>query len=302
MNNFSKLNQINLKQFSLNKNINDFINTIDLTPSSKITYNSQLKGFAAWWSKKQSDNKLDEQIIINYCDHLKNDRHFSDLTMYSYIATLKSFFAWLHAIGRYADITQKIILPQKISNRRKESLTGIQVKTILSSIDRTNIEGKRDFALINLMIWTGLRCNEIIKALKGDIANCCGSQLLWVQTKKGIGKDENILLTDKLFGPINDYLEARRSMSDTEPLFASHSKKNFGQPLTTRSISRIIKNRLKDARIDSNRISANSLRYTAVRLNLLSWATPEQASSMIQTADIDTMLIYTRRLKNKYIK
>lgn len=280
--------------------INDFIRTVDLLESSKKTYKSQLLYFVTWL-KKQNISILNEQTIIDYCSHLSKDENFSDLSINSYLTALKSFFAWLNSKNIYSDITQKIRGPRKLSGRRKESLSAYQVKMILNTIDRTTLDGKRDFALINLMMWTGLRSSEITQILRGDIANCCGSQLLWIPAKGLEGKNESILLSDKLFKPIQGYLQARNSTSDTEPLFASHSKKNFGQPLTVRSVSRIIKNRLNDAKIDSSCISAISLRYTAIRLNLLAWATADQANRIIQSADLNTMLMYTRSLKNKHV-
>lgn len=289
-----------LLPFTIEAHINDFIKTVDLLESSKNTYKSQLLNFASWLAR-QNICILNEQTIIDYCDHLNRDKNFSDLSINSYLTALKSFFAWLKSKNFYSDITIKIRGLQKQPGRRKESLSTDQVKLIFNTIDRKTLEGKRDFALINLMIWTGLRSIEITQILRGDIANCCGSQLLWIQAKECGSKDESIFLSDKLFRPIQDYLQARNSTSDTEPLFASHSKKNFGQSLTVRSVSRIIKNRLNDAKIGGSNISPISLRYTAIRLNLLAWATADQANSMIQTADLNTMLMYTRRLKSKHV-
>lgn len=288
------------QSFNIKNHINNYLQAIDLKNSSKQTYQSQLMSFAAWLRKKGIFDPT-EQTIIDFYDYLKNDKCLSILSIKGHITAIKSFFAWLKSVNIYPDIADKIQGPQKIAARKKESLTSQEVKRILKAIDCKTLEGKRDFALISLIIVAGLRSIEITQILRGDIANCCGSQLLWIKSKEGNGKNESILLSDKLFKPINDYLEARKSTSDTEPLFASHSKKNFGQPLTTRSVSRIIKKRLKAVIIDNRRITTGSLRYTAVRLNLLAWATPEQANSMMQTADIHTMLTYTRQLKNKHV-
>ena len=44
--------------------------------------------------------------------------------------------------------------------------------------------------------------------------------------------------------PLRQYLSARGPLSDDAPLFSSCSDRNHGEPLTTRSISRIIKEAL----------------------------------------------------------
>lgn len=281
--------------------IGDFLKAVDLKVSSKTTYNSQLRSFALWL-KRQKISKPDEQSITSFCSYLKHDKNCSDLTIKGYLAALKSFFSWLNESHAYPDIARNVHGPKYVYKPIKNSLTSSQVKILLDSIDRTTLEGKRDFALINLMIGTGLRCIEIKNLIRGDIADCCGLQVLWIRAKEANGEGENIYLSENVFKPIKIYLEVRESTSDTDYLFISHSKKNFGQPLTVRSISRIIKNRLTDAKIDYSRLGPNSLRYTSVQLNLLMHTNQEQARSMVQKADINTMLAYIRQLKNQQIK
>lgn len=281
--------------------ISKFLNSVKLKMSSKATYNSQLRSFALWF-KRQKISQPDEQSIISFCSYLKHDKNCSDLTVKGYLTALKSFFSWVNVANSYPDIARNVHVPEYTYKPRKTSLTSNQVKILLDSIDCATLEGKRDFALINLMIGTGLRCIEIKNLVRGDIADCCGLQVLWIRAKEVNGEGENMYIPDNVFKPIKNYLEARESTSDTDYLFISHSKKNFGQPLTVRSISRIIKNRLIDAKIDYSRLSPSSLRYTSIQLNLLMYTNQEQAHGMMQKADINTMLAYTRQLKNQQIK
>lgn len=287
--------------FIVEEHVNDFLRSIDIRCSSKNTYKRQLKVFVEWL-KNQNVGMPNEQIIITYNNYLKNTKKLSDLTIKGYITAIKLFFAWLEATEIYPNIAKKIHRPKQRYGVRKDVLSSDQVKRILKAIDRTTLEGKRDFALINLMIWAGLRSLEIIRAMRGDLANCCGTHLLWIQEKGQDGKDEHIQLSDKIFNPIQEYLEARKSTSDTEPLFASHSTRNFGQSLTTRSISRIIKKRLQHAKINTSRISADSLRYTAITLNLLKLATAQQVNTMMSYAEINTMLMYVRLLRRRRVE
>ena len=66
--------------------------------------------------------------------------------------------------------------------------------------------------------------------------------------------------------------------------------------LTTRSISRIVKDNLRKAGIDSDRITAHSLRHTAVTLSLLGGATIQEAQSMARHKNINTTLIYAHNI------
>jgi integrase/recombinase XerC len=72
---------------------------------------------------------------------------------------------------------------------------------------------------------------------------------------------------------IREYLAFRdngKTVKKTEgrPLLGSCSDRNTGQG-TTRSLRRIIKGRMKAARFDSERLTAHSLRHTAITQALL---------------------------------
>ena len=257
-----------LTSFNIKNHINNFIQASLLKTSSKKTYNSKLINFASWL-RKENILLPTEHDIVAFHDYLKKDTCLSISSRNGYLTAIKVFFAWLKSKNIYPDIAHTIKGQQKLAGRRKQSLSNQQVKQLLKSIDRNSLDGKRDFSLINFMISTGLRSIEITDIIRGDIANCCGIHVLWVKAKNGNGKDENIILHDTLFKLLINYLEARNSTNDTEPLFASHSKKNFGQPLTTRSIARIIRNRLNSARIDTSKICPASLRYTTIKLKSL---------------------------------
>jgi integrase/recombinase XerD len=150
--------------------------------------------------------------------------------------------------------------PQKSKSLKKITLDKAQIEKLLASIDRSNIYGSRDYALINLIVHTGLRITEIINTTKGDIVDCCGLVVLWTQQNNKNYKDKNVKLTNKIYSPIYEYLKIINSENDTDPLFSSHSKKNFGQPLTARSISRIVKNRLNNIGINNKYVNTYSLR------------------------------------------
>ena len=143
---------------------------------------------------------------------------------------------------------------------KKFTLNSNQITELLQSIDRSDIYGSRDYALINLIVNTKLKIAEITNTIKGDIIDCCGFVILWVQQNNAQNKSKKIILSNKISAPIYEYLKIIKSESDTDPLFASHSKKNFGQPLTARSISRIVKNRLKDIGITKKFVNTYCLR------------------------------------------
>ena len=67
--------------------------------------------------------------------------------------------------------------------------------------------------------------------------------------------------------------------------------------MTTRSISRVAKENLVAAGLESDRLTAHSLRHTAATLNLLNGGTVEETQQLLGHANIKTTLIYSHALE-----
>ena len=154
------------------------------------------------------------------------------------------------------------------------------------------MEGLRDYALINLMVRTGLRTIEIARAQVRDLRQDGGEAVLWIQGKGRQAKDEFVLLVNEALNPLREYLAARGEPDQESPLFSSLSDRNAGGPLTTRSIRGIVKKALRRVNLNDRRLSAHSLRHTAISLSIKGGASLEQAQAMARHTDPKTTLIY----------
>ena len=272
-----------------------FLQSLDIKNSSKETYKRQLKAFICWGTAAHTID-LSRQELMRYKEYLQEKKALSALSIGGYLTAVRRFFEWLESEKVYPNIAKGIKGPKRKRGFRKDILTLEQVKELLISIDRSTLDGKRDYALLNLMIRTGLRTIEIARALKEDITRQAGQPILLIHGKGRDSKDEIVLLTENTLGPIREYLASRGKVREQDPIFASHSTKNKGKKLTTRSVSRIAKNRLRAINIDDNRLTAHSLRHTAITFSLLAGATPQEARAMARHADINTTLIYAHNI------
>ena len=66
--------------------------------------------------------------------------------------------------------------------------------------------------------------------------------------------------------------------------------------MTTRSISRIVKTALVSAGLDSDRLTAHSLRHTTATQNLLNGASLEETQQLLDHSRISTTMIYAHAL------
>lgn len=297
MGNYTQMFQI-VPSSNLNDNqslINSFLDSLDVRPSSKYTYRRQIKMFLLWISERNISNPSRHDILI-YKEDMDKNKRLSSSTISGYLTAVRKLFEWLESCRMYPNVTSGIRCPKRRRAFKKDCLTVEQIKSLLQSINTITLTGMRDFAMLNLMIRTGLRTIEISRAKSEDVAHQSGAMVLFIHGKGRDEKDEIALLTESAIEPIQKYIRARGKVRDHDPLFASHSTQNRGGALTTRSISRIVKNRLKDIGIDNLRMSAHSLRHTAITLSLLAGATPQEACVMARHADINTTLIYAHNI------
>ena len=161
--------------------------------------------------------------IIAYKEQLQKDGKTA-LTIASYINSIRRFYTWAEANKIYPNIAADVHAPKRQQEFKKRPLSVRKVGELLSH-EQANASA-RDYAIINLMARTGLRCVEVVRANIGDIVYM-GEENARVLLVRGKGRDEKddfVKLTDAAYFPILEYLNAeRKGEPETAPLFASTS-------------------------------------------------------------------------------
>lgn len=273
-----------------------FISALDLKETSKYTYQRELKPFSEWVVKNRVKQPIRDDIL-QYKAFLEK-QGLSPLTISSYIVVVRRFFEWMESEKIYPNVARGVKGMKRNRGFRKDPLTLNQIQKLLHHMERDSFQGIRDFAIINLLIRTGLRTIELVRSNVGDIRQESGQSVLWVQGKGRDSKDEFVVLTDQTLLPIQEYLKKCRSkrLRENDPLFSSISDRNSGMRLTTRSISRIVKDNLRRIGIDNLRLTAHSLRHTAITLALQGGASLQEAQALGRHANINTTMIYAHNI------
>lgn len=278
--------------------IDQFINSLDIKPISKKAYSKSLFYFIGYL-EKQGIQHPQRSTILEYKQHLTDN--YTASTVGAYLTSVRQFFTWLNAETGYPLITAGIKNPHTSrTGHLKDALTAPQAKDLLTTINTNNLKGKRDLALIELMTLTGLRTIEVIRADIQDLRQLDGSTVLYIQGKGRDEKDEYVKVPQSVLNAITDYLQARNQQApikENEPLFTSCSNRSKNQRLTTRSISRICKQSMKQAGINSNRLTAHSLRHTAVTFALKAGASIREVQTMARHSNPLTTERYAHDLK-----
>lgn len=269
--------------------------SLDLSPRTREAYRKNISYYLAWLEVTgyKGTSRAD---VLAYKEHLTGQYEAS--TVSAYLTAVRTFYAWLSLTYGVQDIARGIKGSKKPHGFRKDPLTVDQVKAVLSGVDRESPEGLRDYAILSLMAHTGLRIVEVQRADISDIRQIMGRSVLFVQGKGRDEKDEFVILSPKVLEALASYIRSRGETLDAAaPLFVSKSDRNSGQRLTTRSLSRIVKQRFQAAGMDSAKLTAHSLRHTAITLALLGGATIQQAQAMARHANINTTMVYAHNLE-----
>lgn len=285
--------QVQVKD-NLNSMVSQFILAQDIKANSKYTYQKSLEQFMTW-IVENNIQRPDRNNILAYKEYLQA-KGLSALTLSNYIVAVRRFFEWAEGMRYYPNVAKGVKGGKQSRSFKKDCLTVAQIKELLNSINKISLEGKRNFAMLNLLIRTALRTVEVVRANVEDIRQQGGEAVLWVQGKGRDNKDEFVLLTDSTLKPINEYLNARGRLKDNAPLFASGSRRNNGDRLTTRSIRGIVKAGLRNIGINNSRLTAHSLRHSAITLSLQGGATVQEAQILGRHANINTTMGYAQNI------
>lgn len=274
--------------------LKEFLSDADLSHATKDTYRKALKVFFCWVEENLNSHFSSREVRL-YRNSLM-DSGLSPLSVSTYLTSLRSFFDFL---------VEKELVPYNPAARVKgakrprghlrDSLVTHQVRRLLDVIDTSNPLGKRDFAMINLMVRCGLRSIEINRTNVGDLRAKEGEMVLYVQGKGRETKDEFVVVLKEAYGAITDYLAERGPVKDQDPLFCGTSNRSRGR-LSTRSIRGRVAHYMNLAGIKTNRVTTHSLRHTAATLAIAGGASILAVQEMMRHSSINTTRIYIHEM------
>lgn len=208
-------------------------------------------------------------------------------TTAQYLRSVGQFFRWMAANNLYPNIADNIHAPKvKHDAHRKEALAPQEVKAIEDSIaqratqktqaaqeaqkdtagrmQRSTEQGKRLYAMYLLAVTAGLRTIEISRANVKDLETISGKTYLYIWGKGHTEADQRKPIAPEVKAALDDYLQSRTDRpTGSSPLFVSTGNRSGGKRIAPTTISTMLKQAMKEAGFDSERITAHSLRHTA---------------------------------------
>jgi site-specific recombinase XerD len=291
-----------IKEHALEPLIELFCENLDIKRNSVISYKALLLRYVRYL-KRHNISYAKRSDIINYREQMWEEGLKAN-TIQKQIVVIRNFYQWLKVNQRqleFEEIYQFNIAEQikgaKIDrNYKKEPLNKEQaIKLIeVAKQNRTDITGYRNYAIILLMIITGIRSIEVVRAMKADISKLFEYSILYVHGKGKDGADTFVKLSQEVTDALNDYLNRRKDNS--RYLFVTHGETSSCQQLSSNTLRRAITVLMKRAGIYNAKHTPHSLRHTTAYLNLQAGGTLESTQQLLRHKNIETTLIYAHNI------
>jgi site-specific recombinase XerD len=208
---------------------------------------------------------LDAPLIGAFLNHLEQARGNSPRTRNARLGAIHSFyrFAALEHPEHARTIARVMAIPTKRYERNIVSYLDLdEIKALLAVPDPTTWLGRRDHALLVLMIQTGVRVSELTGLRVCDVHLGTGAHIR--VTGKG-RKKRATTLTGETVKVIRAWLNERRGQTD-DPLFPTRQ----GRPLSRYAIGVVVSKHAAAAAgcpsLQAKRTSPHTLRHTNAML------------------------------------
>ena len=276
--------------------LTSFLNGLDIMETSRESFRWWLVRFFKWIrSSGRSLETLSPADIMSFKNSLMKEK-LSPLTIGGYVTAVRMFYSWTETSLLYPNIARSVRPPRGRKGFRKCALSPQESASLLDYLKERSL---RDYAIVNLILRTGLRTIEVSRADIGDVVRKRGKRVLKVWGKGADEKDAYVILGQPVWGPIQEYLGQRKASSKTDPLFVTEGKGHKGVRMAPRSIQYLCKEALKAIGLDGHEYSAHSLRHTTGVLILKNGGDWKDVQRVLRHASPATSQIYTASIEEE---
>ncbi|WP_341750115.1 tyrosine-type recombinase/integrase [Candidatus Tisiphia endosymbiont of Sialis lutaria] len=278
--------------------INDFkqyLGKQDLSKNTIRNYIADIENFASWYDQYHGEEIEVKNITAYHLNFFReqilNGKRLKVSSVNRKTQTLKRFFRFL--TGKKiikSNVADSIKFIRRTKTTKPNSLNKNEVHALLSMAGNSaHGLSSRNYAVIQLLLQTGLRISELINLQWRDLILYERSGSVRVVDSKG-HKERVIPLNNSARKALSLYIK-RNEYDPTTPVFLS----KHGKIHTARALQKIISNLAKKANINRIRVTPHVLRHTFAT-NYLK-ANPGcliELATLLGHESIDTTAIYTK--------
>lgn len=222
---------------------------------------------------KKEPEQVTSADIEKYKVYLAVEKYYSKNSIYTVVKALQSFYKFLKL-----ETAKNISVPRKPKQIPKY-LTFNETNRLLDMAR----EDRRDYAMLTILAYTGLRVNELCNLKISDID--FAEKVIRVQSGKG-DKDRIVIMEDKTLEALREYIKIRIPVKDF--LFTSQKKTR----ISPAHVERLVRNYAVKCGI-TKKVTPHVLRHTFATTLLRNGADIRFIQQILGHSSLATTQIYT---------
>ena len=258
------------------------------SPHTKRAYNRALRDFMDWYLAQ--DQPLTKATVHRYRSHLE-DNGFSASNINQRLAAIRKLVREAADNG-YMDekLASGILRVKSVKQRGRRLgnwLSPEDAQALLDAPDKTTLKGKRDRAMLAIMLGCGLRRSEVASIKWGQIQKRFGRWLL-VDIEGKAGRVRSVAIPRWVKVALDDWRRAGKLKKDKGPVFKTVNR--WGQVQRDNlSVDTVLDTvRLYGDTIGEPELAPHDLRRTCAKLAYNGGAKITQIQKMLGHASVQT--------------
>lgn len=267
----------------------------NLSPATREAYQFDLQKFKEYLIRTKGSEPAVDAIqtdsIKDYLHYLQSTRGYKSTTLSRVIASIRVLFEFTVMNGMVESSPAAYIHNPKLPKKLPIYLVDSELKKLLSAPDNSDVMGRRDFAILVTLGFTGMRRQELV----GMDLSAIDLERRTIRVMGKGSKERLIPMNEFVFNAMNSYLELRSATGDPEAVFLNRQ----GGRLTGRSIVNIVRKYVQKAGIGKEKISPHKLRHTFATLLHMNDVDILEIKSLLGHSSITSTQIYTHTNSKK---
>ncbi len=257
-------------------------------------YNAVVNEFILWRDALPDQSEIvTKLLVLEYKSYLKTIRKNHPKTINRKLGALRKWFEYLQAIGQLKEVitVKDEVLSDMERWKEPKYLDKNQIRDIRKSIEKepSDFFRNRDRCMIYLMLYMGLRQEEMLNLELTDIIRTPGKQKVIIREGKGGFYGELSLESAELRGAIDQWIaeRAKSRFAESSYLFVSQKSAHAGK----RSAVKMIKRVSKTSGVE---FTCHQLRHTFAKRIIDETGNIKKAQELLRHKHTSSTEIYTR--------
>ena len=236
----------------------EYLQASALAPRTVANYLADVRTFIRWYAAANGGAALSDltaEDIEEYCRYMGNDEGWGPSTVNRRLQAVRKFCSFAVKVGLMEDNPAAEVRLREVRPTAPRSLGPDEVERLLEAVrgKRPNLV-KRDYAIIRLLLATGIKVGELVDLRLSDIRlGEDGGELT-------VGSDRRCIPLDAATcAALRDYLRVRPASPGDGNLFLSQE----GRPISRRTVQRLVSAYAAEAGLKG--VSPRVLRHTCAK-------------------------------------